>query len=362
MRLSEVIEELEKEKGLDRAVLSSIICEGMLAAYSKKYPSLTLKAEYDKKTDEITVLVEKIVATTVTDEDSEISTRKAHFIDKKLKEGNAIWLPFEGKIGRFEVLRARQVIAGKIRDIESKAVFDEFKEKVGTVVYGVVHKCERRGILVKIQDVFAFLPKALTSPTDKCIVGHSIRALLKEVLLQPKNESQLVLDRVSIKFLIKLFELEVPEIFEKLVEIKKVARAPGYKSKIVVYSHDKNIDPVGACIGVNGARIKPILKELGGERIDVIALGDSREDLIKGALKPAEIKRVEIIDDKNTNVWLDEDQRSLAIGKKGQNITLASEISGFNINLVEPDEVSEEKDIFEAPVETESAEPKGDNE
>ena len=345
MKLSDVIEELEKEKGLSRAVLSSIICEGMLAAYTKKYPELTFSVTHDKKTDEIAVAVEKKVVSTVQDEDKEITTRKAKFIDKKLKEGDVVWQPFEGKIGRIEVLRAKQVIATKIREIESRAVYDEFKDKVGSIVYGVVHKCERKGILVKIQDVYAFLPKVLTSPSDKCVVGYPIRALLKEVLLQPRNESQLVLDRASSDFLLKLFELEVPEVFEKLVEIKSIARAPGYKSKILVYSHDKNIDPVGACVGVGGARIKPILKELGGERIDVVSWGDSREEIIKDALKPAVIKKVEIVDDSNASVWLDEDQRSVAIGKKGQNITLASELSGFAINLITAEKRKKDQEL-----------------
>ena len=238
--------------------------------------------------------MKKIIVASVADEDKEISTRKAKFINKNLKEGDNIWVPFVGKIGRIEVLRARQVIASKIREIESQAVYDDFKDKVGAIVHGVVHKCERKGVLVKIQDVYAFLPKAFMSPNDKCIVGYPIRALLKEVLLQPRNESQLVLDRASSAFLLRLFELEVPEVFERLVEIKGVARIPGYKSKILVHSNDKNIDPVGACVGVGGARIKPILKELGGERIDVISWGDSREDVIRDALKPATIKRVEV--------------------------------------------------------------------
>ena len=345
MKLSDVIEELEKEKGLERAVLSSIICEGMLAAYTKKYPDLTFKVEHDKKTDEIAVLAEKKIVASVQDSDKEISTRKAKFVDKKLKEGDLIWLPFEGKIGRIEVLRAKQVIAAKIREIESRAVYDEFKDKVGSIVYGVVHKCERKGVLVKIQDVYAFLPKVFMSPSDKCIVGYPIRALLKEVLLQARNESQLVLDRVSSDFLLKLFELEVPEVFEKLVEVKRIARAPGYKSKILVYSHDKNIDPVGACVGVGGARIKPILKELGGERIDVVSWGDSREDIIKDALKPAAIKKVEIVDNESANVWLNEDQRSVAIGKRGQNITLASELSGFSLNLITADKAGGEQGV-----------------
>lgn len=334
MKLSGVIEELEKEKGLDKNVLSSIICEGMLAAYQKKFPGLDFNITHDKKTDEISVQVQKKIVSTVEDEDSEISTRKAKFIDKDLKEGDLAWFPFDGKIGRIEVLRAKQVIAGKIRDIEAQAVFNDFKDKVGTIVYGVVHKCEKSGILVKIQDIYAFLPKSLLSPNDKCVVGYSVRALLKEVLPQPKNESQLILDRASSDFLMRLFELEVPEVFEKLVEVKGIARAPGYKSKIFVYSHDRNIDPVGACVGVGGARIKPILKELGGERIDVISFGDSKEEGIRDALKPAEVKRVEIVGEGEANVWLDEEQRSIAIGKRGQNILLASKLTGFNINLI----------------------------
>jgi len=207
VKLSSVIEELEKEKGLDKAVLSSIICEGMLAAYTKKYPDLAFKVIHDKKTDEIAVSVEKTVVSAVEDDDKEISTRKAKFIDKTLKESDTVWQPFEGKIGRIEVLRAKQVIASKIREIEAQTIYDDFKDKAGTIVYGVVHKCERKGVLVKIQDVYAFLPKPLMSPNDKCVVGYPIRALLKEVLLQPKNESQLVLDRASSDFLLKLFEL-----------------------------------------------------------------------------------------------------------------------------------------------------------
>lgn len=334
MKLSGVIEELEKEKGLDRAVLSSIICEGMLAGYQKKYPDLVFNIIHDKKTDEIFVQVQKQVVATVTDEDLEISVRKAKFIEKDLKEGDLAWFPFDGKIGRIEVLKAKQVIAGKIRDVEAQAVYNDYKDKVNTIVYGVVHKCEKSGILVKIQDVYAFLPKSLLSPSDNCVIGYSIRALLKEVLLQPRNESQLILDRVSSTFLLKLFELEVPEVFEKLVEVKGVARIPGYKSKIFVYSHDRNIDPVGACVGVGGARIKPILKEIGGERIDIISWGDSKEDRVRDALKPAIAKRVEIVGDGMANVWLDEDQRSIAIGKKGQNILLASKLTGFVINLI----------------------------
>ncbi len=338
MKLSTVIDQLVEEKGLDRSILSSIICEGMLAAYQKKYPELEFQAHYDKKSDDVAIISKKTVVSSVQDPEKEISIRKAHFIDKKLNAGDEVWLPFEGGIGRIEVLRAKQVIASKIRDIEASVIYDEFKDKEGSIVHGVIHKCERSGVVVKLQDVFAFLPKSLTVPGERCVVGFTIRALLKEVLPQPRNENQLILDRVSPDFLKKLFELEVPEVFERLVEIKKIARKPGYKSKILVVSHDNNIDPVGTCVGVGGVRIKPILKEIGGERIDVLEWKDSVELMVKDALKPAEVRRVSLVDNENADVWLDEDQRSLAIGKMGQNISLASQLLGININLMRDDQ------------------------
>lgn len=165
-------------------------------------------------------------------------------------------------------------------------------------------------------------------------------------MTEPRNENQLILDRSSELFLRRLFELEIPEVFEKLIEIKKIVRAPGYKSKVAVISHDPNIDPVGTCVGLGGARIKPILKELGGmEKIDVIAWTDSIESLVVSALKPAEIDRVEMVAAAAANVWVAEDQRSLAIGKMGQNIALASRLTGIAINLVQPDRSRSETDL-----------------
>jgi transcription termination/antitermination protein NusA len=334
VKLSQVIDELIEEKGLDRSILTAIMCEGMLAAYKKKYPELPLDIVYNKKTDEIEILVEKKVINTVTDEDAEISLRKARSIKEGVQVGETIWVPFEQPIGRIEILKAKQVIAQKIRSIEAAAIYKEFAAKEGTVVQGVIHKCERSGTTIKIGDTLAFLPKSLTIPGDKCVVGYPVRALLKEVLPEPQNENQLILDRTSSEFIKKLFELEFPEVYEKLVEVKKVVRIPGYKSKVIVISHDKNIDPIGTCVGVGGARIQPVLRELGTEKIDVIGLSRSLEELIKDSLKPAKVNRVELTDNKNAEVWLDEDQRSIAIGKAGQNIALASQLTGVNIHLV----------------------------
>ncbi len=344
MKLSNVIEELVEEKGLDRAVLSTIMCEGMLAAYEKRYPTITFAVHYNKKTDEIETFAVKSVVSSVTDEDKEVSLRKARSIKEDVQLGDSIEVPFEGPIGRIEILKAKQIIAQKIRSIEAAAIYNEFKPQEGEIVQGVIHKCERMGVTVKIGDTLAFLPKSLTIPGDKCTVGYTIRALLKEVLPEPRNENQLILDRVSPEFLAKLFKLEIPEIYEKIVEINKVVRMAGYKSKVLVVSHGKNIDPVGACVGIGGTRIQPILGELGGEKIDIIRFSSSIEELVRDALKPAKINRVEMIDNKNVEVWLDEDQRSFAIGKMGQNIALACQLTGLNIHLMkhEPLDLIEE--------------------
>jgi len=337
VKLSSVIDELVEERGLDRELLFSIISESVLSAFQKKYPELILAAEYDKNNDDVAINVQKKVVATVKDDDFEISLRKARAFDSNVAVGDDIWVPFDSPIGRIDILRAKQTIAYRIRKIEADAIYNEFKDKEGSIVNGVVHKCERSGTVVKIRDYLAFLPKSLSIPNERCVIGYPIRAILKEVLPEPRNENQLILDRSSSDFIVKLFELEIPEVFEHLVEIKRIARIPGYKSKIVVESHDANIDPVGTCVGVGGVRIKPILKEVDSEKIDIISWSDSPETLVANSLKPAQVNRVDIISDNAADVWVDEDQRSLAIGKMGQNITLASQLVGMDIRLVSPE-------------------------
>lgn len=336
MKLSDVIDAIVEEKGLGKDVLSTIVCEGLLAAYQKRYPELSLRSTYDNKTGVLALEVQKNIVSTVEEDDVEISLRKAKAFKSDAVLGDMLWVPFEGTIGRIEILRAKQLIAMRIKEIEAASLYQEFKNRQGTILQGVVHKQERGGVSVKIQEHLAFLPRSLSIADEKFPVGYPVRALLKEVLQQPRNENQLILDRASEEFLAKLFELEIPEVFERLVEIKKLVRTAGYKSKVVVVSNDSNIDPVGTCVGVGGARIKPILKELGTEKIDIISATDSLEQLTRAALKPAEINRVEISDDNTSaKIWLDDDQRSLAIGKAGQNIMLASRLTGLDIQLVQ---------------------------
>lgn len=357
MKLADVIEELVEERGLEKEALSAVVCEGMLAAYDRKYPQLVLKVEEDTATGDLNIMVQKVVVSTVDEEDMEISLKKARNIDKKIELDDLLWVPFDGKIGRVEVLRARQVIASKIKQIEARIVYDQFKNKQGQIIIGTVHKAERAGISVKFGDVYAFLPYSLSIPNEKFAVGYTVRALLKEVLVEPQGDNQLILDRVSPEFLQALFELEIPEVFENLVEIKRIVRSPGYKSKVAVFSHDRNIDPVGTCVGVGGSRIKPILKEISGETIDVFLWSDSLAALVKNSLKPAAIDRVELsLDNTIARVWLDEDQRSFAIGKGGQNISLASQITGVNIQLVREDSPKKDEDDGEVLTEDEDQE------
>lgn len=338
MKLSQVIEELVEERGLDKGILGDIVCEGILSAYQKKYPEVRVRVAYNKKTDEIEILVTKNIVPVVNDDLMEITQRKAQGIKKGAKTGEEIEIPFDAPIGRIEILRAKQIIAQRIREVEAKIIYDRFKDRAGTIVHGIVHKIEHAGIVVKLDnDALAFLPKSLTIPGERFPAGHTIKAVLKEVLIEPRNENQLILDRSSPEFVARLFELEIPEVYEKIVEIKKVVRIPGYKSKILLISHDKNIDPVGTCIGVGGARIKPILRELGQEKIDVIKAGFSQEDVVRDALKPAVVNRVEIINGVEAQVYLDDDQRSIAIGKGGQNIALASQLAGIPIHLAKSD-------------------------
>lgn len=345
MKLADVIDELVEERGLERASLGAIVCEGMLAAYQRKYPDLVLKVEEDPVTGDLVVLVEKTVVASVEDDYDQISIKKARNIDKNIALDDVIWVPFEGEIGRVEVLRARQVIASKIKNIEAQVIYDQFKDKRGQIIIGAVHKSERNGISVKFGDVYAFLPYSLSIPGERFAVGYTIRALLKEVLVEPRGDYQLILDRVSSEFLEALFALEIPEVFEKLVEIKKIVRSAGYKSKVAVFSHDKNIDPVGTCVGVGGSRIKPILKEISGETIDVFLWSDNLSLFVKNSLKPAIIDRVELNSDNTiAQVWLNEDQRPLAIGKGGQNIALASQITGVSIQLVREDNQKKDKE------------------
>jgi len=334
VNLSAVIEGLVEERGLDKEQVVEVVCEGVLSAFRKKYPHMELDASYNKKTGDIEVFAQKEVVFSVEDDDTQVSLRRAKVYNSKTKIGGFVSVPLEqSKIGRIEILTAKQVIANKIKDLEQSVVYRDFIDKKKSIVNGIIHKKERAGIAVKIGEVIALLPKENFISQEPLRIGHPIRAFLKDVLPSSKGDFQLILDRVSSDFVKGLIEIEIPEVFEGIVEIKRIVRIAGYKTKAIVISNSKEIDPVGTCIGVGGSRIKPILRELGQEKIDLIEWVDSIESLVKNSLKPAEIDKVELVNDKKAIVWLAEDQRSLAIGKMGQNIMLASRLVEVEIQL-----------------------------
>ncbi len=334
MDLKNVIEGLVEEKGFDKEKIIEILCKGVASVYAKKFPNADIIALFNKRSGQIEVVAHKLITTIVADDCREISLRRARAIDPQASLGDMIKVPFDGTVGRVEISSARQLIAASIRELEQQAVFDEYKDREGEIIGGMIHKRERGGFVVKLGDSQALLPEDNLVPGETLRVGHPVKALLKEVNLFVRGDYQLILDRASADFVKKLISLEIPEVFEGIVEIKKIVRSPGYKSKAIVVSSSKEIDPVGTCVGVGGARIKPILRELGQEKIDLIEWTDALEVLVKNSLKPAEIDKVELSSDsRKATVWLARDQRSYAIGRSGQNVALASRLTGVEIRL-----------------------------
>lgn len=335
MDIAEVIQELTHDKGLDREKVIQVICQGIAGAYKKKFPSLNLDVVFDSKTNKIEIFVLKTVVKKVSDAYAEISLKQAEVTEKKVEIGDQIKVLLNENVGRIDIMAAKQVIADGIRSLEEESVFKLYHDKQGTLVTGTIHKRERAGYAVNFGEVIGFIPVSCMIPDENFKIGFTLRALLKDVLEVSRGGYQLILDRASSDFLKKLLEAEIPEIFEKIVEIKEIERVPGYKSKVAVTCPGREVDPVGTCVGVGGSRIKPILKELGGfEKIDLITWTENSEEFIKESLKPAQIDKVYIDhEEKTAIVWLAEDQRSMAIGRMGQNIALACQLTGFKINL-----------------------------
>ncbi len=335
MDIAEVIQELTHDKGLDRDKVIQVICQGIAGAYKKRFPSLTIDVMFDSKTNKIEVFVLKTVVRKVSDPLVEISQKQAETIEKNAEIDAQIKVPLNENVGRIDIMAAKQVIADGIRGLEEESVFKQYRDKQGTLVTGTIHKRERAGYAVNFGEVIGFIPMSCMIPDENFKIGFTLRVLLKEVLEVSRSGYQLILDRASSDFLKKLLEAEIPEIFEKIVEIKGIERVPGYKSKIAVTCPGKEVDPVGTCVGVGGSRIKPILKELGGaEKIDLISWTENQEEFVRESLKPAQIDKVYVdYEDQSAVVWLAEDQRSIAIGRMGQNIALASNLTGLKINL-----------------------------
>lgn len=347
MNLADVIESLVEERNLDRDQVVAIVCSAVKIAHEKKYPGQEFVVVFNKKTSSIDVGTRKVVVASAVDKDKEVSHRKAMTIDPKCSLGDVVSVPFEEPVGRIEILAARQLISLQIKELEESAIYDEYVEREGKILTGVIHKKERSGFSVTVGEIAGFLPNSGVIPGEQLRIGYSVKVVLKEVLPVARGGYQLILDRASADFVKCLLELEIPEIFEGIVEIKKIVRTAGYKTKVALISHNKDVDPVGTCVGVGGVRIKPILKGLGLEKVDLISWSDDVAEMVRSSLKPAVIDDVTISpDESRAIVSLGDDQRAFAIGKSGQNIALASALSNIQISLEPVDGQSHIEDPF----------------
>ncbi len=333
--LSSVIDQVSKDKNIDRSLVIEALEQAILAIARKNLGiGYDLEAHYTEETGEIEVFMFKQVVDEVKNPRTEISVEDAVKNDPDAIVGDSLGLKVEKNIyGRIEAQVAKQVIFQKIKEIEHKNIFDEFNERKGEIVSGLVRKVEKSMIIVDLGKTEAILPKQEQIYSETYKPNDRIRAVLSNIKME-KGGPKLILSRAADEFLIKLFELEVPEIYDGAVKIFRVARAPGFRSKIAVYTTDKDIDPVGACVGVKGFRIQSIINELRGEKIDIIPYSDNPAKLVVNALSPAEVSKVAVNEDTKTiTVIVPDDQLALAIGKQGQNVRLATKITDYKIDI-----------------------------
>ena len=343
--LMSVIDQIGREKGIEKEKVLAALESALLTAAKKRFgQGDNIQVDIDTDTGEISIVSKKTIAENVVDAKTEISLEEARKIDGEAEMGDEIGsLLNMDDFGRIAAQAAKQVICQKVREAEWESIEREFSKKEGELVHGVILGQERRNYLVDIGKTEALLPVQEQIPRETHRRGDRVRALLLEVRRTPKDV-QVILSRAHPHFVVKLFGLEVPEVSEKIVEIKGVVREPGDRTKISVASRDKVVDPVGACVGVKGSRVQAIVRELRGEKIDIIPWTDDPRVFIGEALNPASIEKVGIDEQKKSAlVVVADSQLSLAIGKNGQNVRLAAKLTGWKIDIISSTEYEKEK-------------------
>lgn len=338
--LAKVVDELGREKGVSRDKLAEALQDAIIAAVTKKIGKyFEPKVEIDLDKGTIDIAVPKEVSEEVDSSWHEIHIDDALKINPDAKLGDIMMIPIDfDKLGRQSALVAKQKLIERLRDAEKQIVYDEFQNKVGEIVTGTVLKTDREGLVVNIGRTEAILLKRETITGDYYNRGDYVRALLLEIKVV-KGWPQLILSRTHPDFLKKLFEMEIPEVFDGTIEVKAVAREPGDRAKVAVYTVNGNIDPVGSCIGMRGVRINAISHELRGEKIDVIEWSPDPIKFVCNAISPAEVLLTNIFEDEQTfEVIVPDDQLSLAIGKRGQNVRLAAMLTGWRLDVLKESE------------------------
>ena len=338
MDILNAIKELTNSKQMDREELRALLQDGILAALGRKYgPTVDAEVEIDETKGEIRIVRLRTVSAEVTDPVREVTLEEARFLDESFEVGDVMETPIEfAEFGRTAVQAAKQRILQRVREGERTKIKDEFSGRVGDLFSGEVQQIERGKLVLMLnrhREAEAIIPYREQNHREHYHQGETIRAVLKKVEDTPKGP-RLVFSRSDPLFVQALFKLEVPEIQQSVVEVRAAAREVGSRTKIAVFSRDDAIDPVGACVGLKGARVQAVVNELGGERIDIVPWSADPERFAKLALAPAKVARV--FSDPGTKTIqavVDEDQLSLAIGRNGQNVRLASELTGWKIDL-----------------------------
>lgn len=333
--LAHVLDQIEREKGIKKEEILHMIEQAMVSAY-RKHAGETLNVEaHIEASGEISAYVVKTIVQTVTTAETEISLEQAQKIDPSAEEGGEVRYPIDpAEFGRIAAQTAKQVLTQRIRETEREFVFEEFKPKEGLLVNGSVQRFSNRNIIVDLGRAEGILPVREQVRREHWTVGERIRVLILKVE-KGQRGPEIVLSRAHEDFVKKLFEQEVPEIYEKTVEVVTVVREAGLRSKVVVRSNNPKVDPIGACVGVKGSRVRPIINELQGERIDLVAYSEDPATFIAASLAPAKPTSVSIVDaaQKRAEALVTDDALALAIGKNGQNIRLACKLTGWNIDV-----------------------------
>ncbi len=341
--LNRVIEQIEKDKGIPKKALIEALEAAMLSAARKKLGFYgDLETKYNEESGEVELFQFRTVVEEVEDDKIELGTVEALKLDPDATIGDSIGEKIDPNIlGRIAAQTAKQVIIQKMRDAERDIIFQEYKDRVGQILSGVVRRFEKGNLVIDLGKTEAIIPYKEQVPGENYKTGDRIQAYFTELNLAGKGP-QVILSRRHPNLLRALFEMEVPEIAERIVEIKSCAREPGVRAKVAVYSKDSDVDPVGACVGMKGSRVQSVVQELRGEKIDIVLWDDDSAKFVCNAIAPAEVSKVIVKDhEKAMEIIVPDDQLSLAIGRKGQNVRLAANLTGWNIDIYSETKVEE---------------------
>lgn len=330
------LEELEKEKGIKKSYVIEAIETALVTAYKRNFDALeNVRVDMDKNTGATHIYSIKEVMENANDDALEISLEEAHKINKELKIGDQVDVEIVPRnFGRIAAQTAKQVIVQKLREVERDLIFNEFNDRKGEIVSGMIQKADKNIVVMDLGRLEGVMPAKEQIPTERYKVNEKIKGYVVDVERGLKGAPQVIVSRSHPDFVRKLLELEIPEIYEGVIEIKSVSRDAGNRSKVAVYSPDPNIDPVGSCVGQRGIRIQNIINELNGEKIDVIEWNEDPSIFISSALLPAKIMAIDLKEEERfAQVIVPDDQLSLAIGKAGQNARLAARLTNWKIDI-----------------------------